>query len=153
MACKLYREGFGTIEHGIECESVTVEPHYLDSMLNDGWSVNPPGYVAPDPVLDEPEDGKEEITFGPDLHERMDAMQEENELMDKLIVELESENSTLKFEVDRLTEELLAAAYVPNSDDPAEEIPAEEIRDAAKAAGIEGWDTKRISTLKKALEA
>lgn len=32
-----------------------------------------------------------------------------------------------------------------------EEDPADETRAAAKAAGIEGWDTKRIKTLKAAL--
>ena len=33
----------------------------------------------------------------------------------------------------------------------ADEDPADDTRAAAKAAGIEGWDTKRIKTLKAAL--
>ncbi len=30
-------------------------------------------------------------------------------------------------------------------------LSSEEVRDAAKAANIEGWDTKRVKTLKKEL--
>lgn len=32
------------------------------------------------------------------------------------------------------------------------EITNDEVRELAKESGIEGWETKRISTLKKALE-
>ena len=32
-------------------------------------------------------------------------------------------------------------------------VEADEVRQAAKEAGIEGWDTKRIKTLRAALEA
>lgn len=89
MTCILYREGKGTIEHGIECESTTCEVEHLDGLLNAGWSVNPPGY-EPAPVDKADEDEPEAIN---------------------------------------------------------------PVRLAAKEAGIDGWDTKRITTLEKLLEA
>lgn len=88
MTCILYREGKGTVEHGIECESTTCEIEHMEGLLNVGWSVNPPGYS---PVV---------------------AVKEEDE------------------------------AETTNP-----------VRLAAKEAGIEGWDTKRIGTLEKLLEA
>lgn len=93
MACILYRKGKGTQEFGIECESTTCEVEYLDSLLADGWSVNPPGYVPPATVVEDA------------------------------------------------------------TDDETDDTPLNPVREAAKAAGIEGWDTKRIGTLQKALEA
>lgn len=88
MACIIYREGKGTIEFGIECESTTCEVEHLDGLLANGWLRDPPGYAAP--VAEDPEN--EEETINP-------------------------------------------------------------VRLAAKEAGIEGWDTKRIGTLEKLLEA
>lgn len=88
MACVLYREGKGTTEHGIECESTTCEIEHLEGLLCAGWSVNPPGYNP------------------------------------------------------------------QKADDDAEtEADINPVRLAAKEAGIEGWDTKRIGTLEKLLEA
>lgn len=86
MTCILYREGKGTIEFGIECESTTCEVEHLEGLISAGWSANPPGY-APS------------------------------------IVEQDAE------------------------------APAHPVRAAAKEAGLEGWDTKRIATLQKDLEA
>lgn len=82
MASRLYREGKGWVENGVECDSILVEIDQLEAMLSAGWSVDVPG-----------------------------AKSEEFEKTD------------------------------------------EEIRQAAKEAGIDGWDTKRISTLRKLLEA
>lgn len=96
MASRLYREGKGYVEDGVECESILVEFEYLESQLSAGWSVTPPGVANP-------HDSK---------------------------------------------------AAEPNAVDPDEAVdPNEGVREAAKAAGIEGWDTKRISTLRKLLEA
>lgn len=53
MACVIYREGTGTVEHGIVCESTTCEIEHLEGLLSHGWSVNPPSYQE---VKDEPED-------------------------------------------------------------------------------------------------
>ena len=55
--------------------------------------------------------------------------------------------------------ELVDPVHVPamleagwsGSEDDAPKTPKELIREAAKAAGIEKWDTKRISTLKTEL--
>lgn len=88
MGCILYREGKGTVEHGIECESTTCEIEHMEGLLNAGWSVNPPGYS---PVVAAKEEDEAETT--------------------------------------------------------------NPVRLAAKEAGIEGWDTKRIGTLEKLLEA
>lgn len=95
MTCIVYREGRGTIEFGIECESAACEIEYLEGMLADGWSINPPGYEPPKP-------------------EMVEASEDE-------------------------------------SDDG--DAPINPVRLEAKEAGIEGWDTKRIGTLQKLLEA
>jgi hypothetical protein len=89
MACILYREGKGAVEHGIPCESTTCEVETLEAMIEAGWSVNPPGYEPPklEGVEDEQEDA-------PAIHP---------------------------------------------------------VRLAAKEAGVEGWDFKRIGTLEKLL--
>lgn len=90
MASRLYREGKGYVEDGVECESILVEFEYLESQLSAGWSVTPPGVANPH-----------------------DSKAAESKAVD----------------------------------------PDEGVREAAKAAGIEGWDTKRIGTLRKLLEA
>lgn len=82
--CIIYREGKGTVEFGIECESTTCEIEHLEGLLNNGWSLNPPGYTPP----------KAEVAEDEDINP---------------------------------------------------------VRLEAKAAGIEGWDTKRIGTLEKLL--
>lgn len=94
MACIIYREGKGTVEFGIECESATCEVEHLEGLLNAGWSQNPPGH---EPVKPE------------------------------------------------------AASVAGDSKDDDLSSP-DDVRAAAKAAGIEGWDTKRIATLRAALE-
>lgn len=62
MACVIYREGKGTIEHGIVCESTTCEIEHLEGLLNHGWSVNPPGYM-PEPAeeVEKPEEEEKEL--------------------------------------------------------------------------------------------
>lgn len=82
--CIIYREGKGTVEFGIECESTTCEIEHLGGLLNAGWSLDPPGHKA----------------------------QAQEEAPDEAI---------------------------------------NPVRQAAKDAGIEGWDTKRIATLEKLL--
>lgn len=89
MTCLIYREGKGTIEFGIECESTTCDVEHLDGLLAAGWLRDPPGYKAPEVVKEE---------------------------------------------------------------EPSEES-IHPIRLAAKEAGVDGWDTKRITTLEKLLEA
>ncbi len=89
MACIIYREGKGTVEFGIECESTTCEVEHLDGLLAAGWSQNPPGYKA----------------------------------------------ATIEIEA---------------ADEP-EDATINPVRIAAKAAGIDGWDIKRIGTLEKLL--
>lgn len=87
MACIIYRKGKGTLEFGIECESTTCEIEHLEGLLNNGWSLNPPGYVP-------------------------------------------------------------AVVAESGEEDSASIHP---VREAAKAAGIAGWDFKRIGTLEKLL--
>lgn len=89
MACVLYREGVGHVEHGIECEMTTCEAEHLEGLLASGWLVNPPGYKT---------------------------------------------------------------ASAASTEEPARvELTDQEVREAAKEAGIDGWETKRINTLRKAL--
>lgn len=161
MACKLYREGKGTVEHGIECESTTVELQYLDSMLNDGWSTNPPGYEPPAPVAVEDQDGKGTHS-DPVAEDTVDLQPE----VDRLTDEVDQLNNLLELQgkiEDNLTATIkhLKAVLAENGIEYAEDAEEEEedtsdlnpVRLAAKEAGIEGWDTKRIKTLQKALEA
>lgn len=39
------------------------------------------------------------------------------------------------------------------TEEPIPEMSADEVRALAKESGIDGWDTKRIATLRKALES
>ena len=147
-SCIVYRQGTGTIEHGIECESTTCEIEHLDALLADGWSVNPPGYEPPEPVSVVPDEAPS-TEEGSDSDE-LDALKEENRLLTEL-------NDHLEAEVARLSQELDALRAGGDDEEEEEETDVNDdpaaIRQAAKDAGIEGWDTKRIATLKKALEA
>lgn len=96
MTCILYREGKGTVEHGIVCESTACEIEHMEGLLAAGWSANPPGYTPPAAA-----ESVEEDLAG--IHQS-------------------------------------AAGIHP-------------VREAAKAAGIAGWDFKRIGTLEKMLGA
>lgn len=159
MACKLYREGKGTVEHGIECESTTVELQYLDSMLNDGWSANPPGYEPPAPVDVEDQDGKGTHS-DPVAEDAVDLQPE----VDRLTAEVDQLNKLLELQCEiennlTATIEHLKAVLAENGIEYAEEeeedgeLTNDEVRQAAKDKGIEGWDTRRIATLRAALEA
>lgn len=185
MSSILYREGKGTIEHGIECESTTVDPHHVEGMLAAGWSANPPGYEPPElVVVDEvdDEDGEgdpksvlaedlESLTKQVELLTQIDANRESQ--IDGLNQELQNvtiERDNLLAEIDGLKREIEALKDVPvkeseaDQPDPAkpEDLHREElvagqppaihpVRQQAKEAGIEGWDTKRIATLENAL--
>jgi hypothetical protein len=120
MACILYREGKGTIAHGVECESTTCEIEHLDSMIKSGWLQNPPGYEPPEPVAVEEEIAEEDD-------------------------DSETVESQLRADVKRLEGDVEQEETADGNLDP--------VRIQAREAGIEGWDTKRITTLKKALEA
>lgn len=181
MTCILYREGKGTVEHGIACESTTCEPDEVAGLLDAGWLPNPPGYVAPEPVIveeEDPVDADDEVETIEGATSRLqsviDGLNDQvsilTELDDKSRAEIErlqgelvfagEAEEALKGEIDRLNSELLAIAPVvgepadPVADAPepdAKEMTPEEVRAAAKAAGIEGWDTKRIATLENLL--
>lgn len=174
MACIVYREGTGTVEHGIECESTTCEVYDLHSMLSDGWSQTPPGYVPPDPVPVEEQDLDSTITprstgdsaEGADLQPEVDrlagevkALAEEVDQLNK-ILELQSEIEKNQAQTIEHLKSVLAEHGIQYAAEETEEEETEDdlsnlnpVRLAAKEAGIEGWDTKRIGTLQKALEA
>lgn len=179
MTCILYREGKGTVEHGIACESTTCEPDEVAGLLDAGWLPNPPGYVAPEPVIveeEDPVDTDDEVETIEGATARLqsviDGLNDQvnilTELDDKSRAEIErlqgelvfagEAEEALKGEIDRLNGELLALTPVvgeepadPVVEDPKPEMTPEEVRAAAKAAGIEGWDTKRIATLENLL--
>lgn len=180
MTCILYREGKGTVEHGIACESTTCEPDEVAGLLDAGWLPNPPGYVAPEPVIEEEEDPVDtddevETIEGATvrLQSVIDGLNDQvsilTELDDKSRAEIErlrgelvfagEAEEALKGEIDRLNGELLAitpeAGEEPADpvvvDAPKPDATPEEVRAAAKAAGIDGWDTKRIATLENLL--
>lgn len=162
MACILYREGTGTVEHGIECESTTCEVYDLHSMLSDGWSLTPPGYVPPDPVPVEEQDLDSTITprsTGDSVEGEVKALAEEVDQLNKLL-ELQSEIEKNQAQTIEHLKSVLAEHGIQYAAEEAEEEETEDdlsnlnpVRLAAKEAGIEGWDTKRIGTLQKALEA
>ena len=64
MTCILYREGNGTVEHGISCESTACEVEHLDGLIKAGWSVNPPGYT-PLKVINEPDEDDDHEAINP----------------------------------------------------------------------------------------
>lgn len=178
MACILYREGKGTIAHGVECESTTCEIEHLDSMIKSGWLQNPPGYEPPEPVAVEEEIAEDDDSETVESQLRADVERLEGEvenLNEQLDVQKQIEES-LNAEVARLNELINALeAFTPpestEEDEPPtngeqeegqeDDVEQEETADGnldpvrvqAREAGIEGWDTKRITTLKKALEA
>lgn len=171
MACIVYRKGKGTIEHGIECESTTCEVNELHSLLNDGWSQNPPGYVPPEPVPVEEQDLDSTITPRTDdnvlqgevdrLTGEVEALGEEVEDLQKQLELREGIEANLNATVDQLKSDLETARKVEdrlNSDlakarktsEVADEI--DPVRAQGRDAGIKDWDTMHLSSLKKALK-
>lgn len=158
MACVIYREGTGTVEHGIVCESTTCEIEHLEGLLNNGWSQHPPGYKQPEaqqadePAEDEPDETAEEVRAY--MQSVIDGLASELDEM----VEADKVN---KAEIEDLRQQLAAKtdANKPEEESEDEDDPEEEddvsdinpVRLKAKDAGIEGWDTKRIGTLEKML--
>lgn len=160
MTCILYREGKGAVEHGIECESTTCEVNQLEELINAGWLLNPPGYVAPEPVepeTAEPEDkeGDEESSLQKEIDSLTDQVRILTELDEKSQEEILRLNGELEFAAEAEAslkaeiERLVAAA----AESPEESSSLNPVRLKAKEAGIEGWDTKRIKTLEAMLEA
>lgn len=174
MACTLYREGKGTIEHGIECESTTVEVHYLQSMLDQGWLPAPPGYIPPEPVA-EAGDAEDELLTGEGsapteveallsaeverLKGEISDLNEELDIQRKIEDNLNAQVSRLNKTVKELEEK--AAAGAPEEVQTTQEVPPEDeeprdginpTRAAGRDAGIEGWETMHLSTLKKTLK-
>lgn len=171
MACIVYRKGKGTIEHGIECESTTCEVNELHSLLNAGWSQTPPGYVPPEPVPVEEQDLDSTITPPTDeagalqgevtrltgevesLNEQIDSLNEQLELREGIETNLNATVEQLKADLDtarkiedRLNGELAKAK------NPAEAEELDPVRAQGRDAGIEGWETMHLSSLKKALK-
>ena len=146
MACIVYREGKGTTQHGIECESAVVELAHLDGMLGAGWSLQPPGYVAPGPIEISPvvEDDADVIAS---MKAEIDSLDEQVRILTEIDELSKDEIRSLKAEIVRLTQ---ASSDEPLAGDE-EETNLNPVRIAARDAGIEGWDTKRIATLENLL--
>lgn len=183
MSSILYREGKGTIEHGIVCESTTCEPGEVEGLLAAGWSANPPGWVPPEPVavepVEDPVDSEWIDGLKSELDTQIDTLKEQNRILTELDEASKAEIQRLNSEVERLTGELALAAEGEDAlreeiaqlndklnagtavdaeppapvDGDGDETNLNPVRQAAKDAGIEGWDTKRIATLEKMLEA
>lgn len=159
MACILYREGRGTVEHGIECESTTCDVHNLDSMLASGWLQSPPGYEPPEPVVADEDDFGSDDGDGPgnSLQPEVDRLTDEVEQLSNLL-EIQGEieknlTTTIEHLKSVLAEHGIEYAAEPNQEAEEDTSNLNPVRLAAKEAGIEGWDTKRIATLEKALES
>lgn len=148
MACILYREGTGTTEHGIECESTICEAGEVASLLASGWLANPPGYEPPEPVaLEEEEPSAVEVgASGNVTAGEVDALNEE---IDGLRKELELRigiEANLNETVEQLKGELRQFRKTAETDE------IDPVRAAGRDAGIEGWETMHLSSLKKALK-
>lgn len=158
MACIVYREGTGTIEHGIECESTTCEVEELHSLLASGWSHVPPGYIAPEPVTEEEDelpnsdsDDQDEALL--ELMEEIEGLRKELELRISIeenpnatIEQLKADLDTARKIEDRLNGELAKAKK------PAEAEEIDPVRAQGRDAGIEGWKTMHLTSLKKAIK-
>lgn len=175
MSSILYREGQGTIEHGIECEALVCEPEEVDGLLANGWLANPPGYVPPEPVVAE-EDPEVDLEKDDDadLAEQVSSLTAQVEILNEMdeksqaeIARLNDELSKAEADIEALADENILLNELLNKA-PDEEPPVDgdstndgevdgdpsnlnPVRVAAKAAGIEGWDTKRIGTLENLL--
>lgn len=169
MACIVYREGKGTIEHGIECESTTCEVGDLPALLSSGWSQVPPGYVAPEPVVIEQEElpgGESEE--GNALQPEVDRLNGEVEVLGAEIENLQKQlelregiEANLSATVAQLKGDLETsekAQALLNSELKKLRKPADEqeeidpVRAKGRDLGIEGWETMHLSTLKKAIK-
>lgn len=165
MACIVYREGKGTIEHDIECESTTCEVNELHSLLNAGWSQTPPGYVPPDPVPVEEQDLDSTITqrisgegsaqgnvLQPEvdrLNGEVEALGEEIDGLQKQLELREGIEANLNATIDQLKTDLAKAR---KSADPEEDEEIDPVRAQGRDAGIEGWETMHLTSLKKAIK-
>ena len=138
-------------------------------MLSDGWSQTPPGYVPPDPVPVEEQDLDSTITprfsgegsgegnaLQPEvdrLNGEVEALGEEVGQLNKLL-ELQGEiEKNLTQTIDHLKSVLADHGIEYGEEAEEDQSNLNPVRIAAKEAGIEGWDTKRIGTLQKAMEA
>lgn len=137
MTCIIYREGKGTIEHGIECESTTCEIEHLEGLLAAGWSQNPPGYEPPEPIM--AEEAEDEEDSYADLEEQVASLTAQLEIMKEI-------DEKSQAEIARLTALL-------DEGDEGDSTNLNPVRIAAKEAGVEGWETKRIATLQAALDS
>lgn len=193
MACIVYREGTGTVEHGIECESTTCEVNELHSLLNAGWSQTPPGYVPPEPVSVEEQDldstitppGSGENVLQPEV-DRLTAevedlglevanLQKQISIHDNIEANLQETIAKLKADLataqqiethlngevsklSKLLKDLQPSANAKPDDDLTGNEEGPEVKDldpvraAGRDAGIEGWETMHLSSLKKALK-
>lgn len=177
MACIVYRKGKGTVEHGIECESTTCEVFELHSLLNAGWSQTPPGYVPPEPVPVEEQDLDSTITqrfsgevsaegnaLQPEVDRLTDEVESLNEQIDSLNEQLvirEGIETNLNATITQLKEDLDTARKVEdrlNAELAKAKKPAEAteeldpVRAQGRDAGIEGWETMHLTSLKKAIK-
>ncbi len=165
MACIVYREGTGTEEHGIVCESTTCEVGELDSLLANGWSQNPPGYIPPEPVVADEEfpendEGGETGVQLETLKAEVTALGAEIENLQKQLELREGIEANLNATIDQLKEDLETASKIEdrlNSElakarKPADSEEVDPIRAAGRDAGIEGWETMHLATLKKTIK-
>jgi len=172
MSSILYREGKGTIEHGIECEALVCEPEEVDGLLATGWLANPPGYVPPEPIVVEEEPETElEQDDDADLAEQVASLTAQVEILNEMDEKSQAEITRLTEELSKAEADLESLAdenihltgllnQAPEEEPPASDGSAEDdgdesnlspVRIAARDAGIEGWDTKRIGTLENLL--
>lgn len=166
MACIVYREGTGTVEHGIECESTTCEIGELHSLLSAGWLPAPPGYVSPDHASEAEGGGEDE---GADtgeieyLMEEIEGLRKELDLrisieanLNSTIEQLNSDIATARQIEDRLNAEVSklskAVKALEEDQEDQEGEGLHPVRAAGRDAGIEGWESMHLSSLKKALK-
>ena len=177
MACTVYREGTGTIEHGIECESTVCETAELHELLAAGWLPSPPGYIPPEPVMVEEEEqltgecsGDEGNALQPEvdrlngeveaLGEEIESLRKELDIrieieknLDETIEQLNGDLNTARQIEDRLNAELSKLRRPAEVSDPAQAVEeVDPVRAAGRDAGIDGWETMHLSSLKKALK-
>jgi hypothetical protein len=165
MACIVYREGTGTIEHGIECESTTCEIGELHSLLAAGWLPAPPGYVAPDHVseVDDAEDDDADTNEIEYLMEEIESLRKELDLrisieanLKTTIEQLNGDLTTARQIEDRLNAEVgklsKAVKALEEDQEDQEGDGLHPVRAAGRDAGIDGWESMHLSSLKKALK-
>lgn len=137
MSCVIYREGKGHVINGQECEVTNCEPEDLQNHLDNGWSTEPPGAYEQPQLAPKSPDVYQQPDVEPNVTDEPEPVLADADYEERDVPVVESEYDAEEEESE------------PN-DGALDSV--EVVRQKAKDAGLAGWDTKRVKTLRRELE-